>query len=271
MIISIIVPTILIGKSYGQWSQTYGSVAGNYQFTANPGEHISKICIEESNVIEGIQIWFSDHEAVWGSIEPLWFGRPDTDGTHSSSCYETSSDDECFNAVSGAYGDDLDRLQFTTSTSATSQTWGGDGGVTFSLQGLTNECITGIEIYWRCCDVPIKSIRFYGLTETALPAPTPSPSLQCPLYNDDNPSDEGALLCADEGGNCVGPGRIYYGSEIYGQQWTYKDIAIHDSIDCSNAAFECDPVPGYPKQCYSLVKLYYSFLLKTTITTCYIL
>jgi len=73
------------------------------------------------------------------------------------------------------------------------------------------------------------------------------------VYDFGNPSSEkGAVLCADEqeGTYCVGPGRIYYGSEQYGDSWTYQDLNIGQTIDCSNTDFGCDPVPGYPKQCY---------------------
>ena len=64
-----------------------------------------------------------------------------------------------------------------------------------------------------------------------------------------NPSiEDSAVLCANEnGGNCVGPGRIYYGN---GNQWAYKYLGIGQSISCSNSGFGCDPTPNVYKSCY---------------------
>ena len=57
-----------------------------------------------------------------------------------------------------------------------------------------------------------------------------------------------AISCASEnGGDCYGPGRIYYGS---GNTWAYKDIGVNDQLSCSNAAWGCDPTPNKAKSCY---------------------
>eukprot|EP00486_Rosalina_sp_Unknown_P008950 CAMPEP_0201592250 /NCGR_PEP_ID=MMETSP0190_2-20130828/190199_1 /ASSEMBLY_ACC=CAM_ASM_000263 /TAXON_ID=37353 /ORGANISM="Rosalina sp." /LENGTH=293 /DNA_ID=CAMNT_0048050939 /DNA_START=110 /DNA_END=991 /DNA_ORIENTATION=- len=58
---------------------------------------------------------------------------------------------------------------------------------------------------------------------------------------------------ADGHGNCYGPGRVYFGDKT---SWTYQDLEEGESISCINTAFGCDPVPGYPKQCY--ITLYQS-------------
>ena len=61
--------------------------------------------------------------------------------------------------------------------------------------------------------------------------------------------DSNIVHCSDENdGSCQGPGRVYFGHRT---SWTYKDLEDGESISCANTAFGCDPVPGYPKQCYS--------------------
>jgi len=68
-------------------------------------------------------------------------------------------------------------------------------------------------------------------------------------YEHKNPeSSEGAVWCADEGGSCSGPGRVYYGAHL---TWTYVDyLDDGQSIDCSNDDFGCDPLWGTRKKCY---------------------
>ena len=59
---------------------------------------------------------------------------------------------------------------------------------------------------------------------------------------------EDAVWCADEGGSCSGPGRIYYGWAL---TWTYIDLNYGETIDCNNGDFGCDPLDLITKKCYS--------------------
>merc|ERR1712186_134001 len=54
-----------------------------------------------------------------------------------------------------------------------------------------------------------------------------------------HPARGGANHCSDEnGGECLGPGRIYYGDAL---TFTYEDVEAGKTISCSNSAFGCDP------------------------------
>ena len=72
--------------------------------------------------------------------------------------------------------------------------------------------------------------------------------LDCDTQFGQSPGGYGAIWCADEGGSCNGPGRVYYGEHL---TWTYKDLTAHQSISCSNDAFGCDPLVAFTKRCYS--------------------
>merc|ERR1712062_777963 len=64
-----------------------------------------------------------------------------------------------------------------------------------------------------------------------------------------HPARGGANHCSDEnGGQCLGPGRIYYGDAL---TFTYEDVEAGKTISCSNSAFGCDPLPLWKKKCFN--------------------
>lgn len=71
------------------------------------------------------------------------------------------------------------------------------------------------------------------------------------------------LPCAEEGGSCECPGRVLYGASqgkatspyvafqgFNERPYTYKEFAPNGKIDCTNAAFGSDPLPGVKKECF---------------------
>merc|ERR1712242_235604 len=60
-------------------------------------------------------------------------------------------------------------------------------------------------------------------------------------------TQENARKCADEGGKCFGPGRVYFGDAL---TWTYKYVDEGRSINCNTRDFGCDPLPWWKKSCY---------------------
>ena len=163
-------------SSNAQWSPSYGpdsfpNVTGRCWSDHGDGiNNITKICIKAGVVIEGIQVWSGTPDEI--TMDPLWAGREVlSNGT--ISCYEPASDD-CFNGISGAAGDAIDRLQFTTKNGFQSQIWGGPGGSSFHFQGSSKDCIKQISITWSFW-APIRCISVYGLTEpTSNPSSPPS-------------------------------------------------------------------------------------------------
>ena len=61
--------------------------------------------------------------------------------------------------------------------------------------------------------------------------------------------------CADEGAECTcqSDNTIYYGAEADGfldQTQNYKSITSTGSVDCKEASFGEDPLPGVSKKCF---------------------
>jgi len=79
-----------------------------------------------------------------------------------------------------------------------------------------------------------------------------TPGLSCDdsviLYDTPQAWDCGS---ESEKDTCEGPGIVYYGSDEWGdtEVWAMKFVPEGESIDCTNSAFDCDPLPGYPKKC----------------------